>query len=208
MKNCSIAKNNSILQSKYLFSSAHLTLIRYYFFPPRNTGAFVKSQTRTDNLWALPFIFHLSSSSLSHITHNPFQIPKWSLREKWGPGFNEGRDIMECNESHTVQCPEWRQNWWYKEIYSPMKSGVRCSSALFPLNCQQNTWFRWENYCRILPWYSCSGEALLVLTLQKGGTTLIDYFLYIYKQKGWETSRHISDHVPGSLGDQFYTAPD
>lgn len=154
---------------------------------------------------------HLSSSSLSHVTNNPFQLPRWSLSEKQSPGLNDGRNIIECNESHTVQCPESRQNWWYREIYSPVKSWVRCSSAFFPPTCQENIWFRWENYCRIAPEKhqnntSCSGQFLLVPTLQECGTTLIGYFLYIYKQKGWETSRHIPDHVAGNLTD-LYTAP-
>lgn len=209
MKNCSIAKDNPILRSKYLFPQLiwHSSKVLSSIFL-RDTGFFVKSQIRTDNLWAFSFLSHLSSSSLSHITHNFFQLPKWSLRENWGPGLNERRNIMECNESPIVQCPESRLNWWYRGIYSPMKSWVRCSSALFPLICQENIWFRWGNYCRILPWYSCSGQVLLVPILQECGTTLIDYFLYIYKQKGWETSRHTPDHIPGSLRDQLYTAPD
>lgn len=91
-----------------------------------------------------------------------------------------------------------------ERIYSPMKSWVRWSSALFCPTCQENIWFRWESYCRILPWYGCSGQALLVPTLQECGTTLTDCFLYIYKQRGWETSRH----TPGSQRDQLYTAPE
>lgn len=82
------------------------------------------------------------------------------------------------------------------------------AQSCFPPSAKENIWFRWENYCRILPWYSCSGQVLLVPTLQECGTTLIDYFLYIYKQKGWETSRHIPDHIPGSPRDQLYTAPE